>query len=123
MTTLNIPSQLIDEPEAVYAAKRADHLSSHALADFRKSPWLYRKKQLGLIPDSDSTAYLLGRAAHCLILEGQDEFDARFAVGGPVNPKTGRPFGRDTKAFTAWQAEIGKPGTQRQPTRADRLHG
>lgn len=106
---MTILDHLIIEPESVYHSHRADHLTSHALADFRKCPRLYRKKQLGLIPDKDSTAYLLGRAAHCLILEGQDEFDARFAVGGPVNAKTGKPYGRDTKAYAEWAAELGKP--------------
>jgi len=100
---------LVKEPESVYAAKRAENLSSHALGDFRKSPWLFRKKELGLIHDSDSTAYLVGRAAHCLILEGRDAFDAGFAVGGPINPKTGKPYGRETKAFAAWASEVGKP--------------
>ena len=100
---------LITEPASVYHAKAKDNLSSHQLADFRRCPKLYRRKQLGLIPQRDSAAYALGRAAHVLILEGRERFEAEFAVGGPVNPKTGQPFGVQTKAFAEWAASVGKP--------------
>lgn len=100
---------LITEPAAVYHAKATDHLSSHQLADFRRCPKLYRRKQIGLVQQRDSTAYALGRAAHVLILEGRKRFEAEFAVGGPINPKTGQPFGTQTKAFAEWAASIGKP--------------
>jgi hypothetical protein len=103
------PGFLLREPASVYHAGRKDHLSSHALADFRRCPKLYRRKQLGLIPERDSTAYALGRAAHVLILEGRERFEAEFAVGGPINPKTGQPFGAQTKAFAEWAASVGKP--------------
>ncbi len=102
-------SFLITEPAAVYHASRKDHLSSHVLADFRRCPKLYRRKQLGLVPERDSAAYALGRAAHVLILEGRERFEAEFAVGGPINPKTGQPFGTQTKAFAEWASSVGKP--------------
>jgi len=100
---------LVREPADVYHAKAKDYLSSHALADFRRCPALYRKKRLGLIPRRDSAAFVLGRAAHTLILEGRERYEAEYAVGGPVNPRTGKPFGSNTKAFTEWAASIGKP--------------
>jgi hypothetical protein len=109
IATASILDHLIREPETVYAARRKDCLSSHALAEFRKNPQLYRKKQLGLVADEERPAYVVGRAAHCRVLEGSDEFRRRFAVGGPINPKTNRPFGSDTKAFAEWAASIGKP--------------
>lgn len=114
-TTINpievakILEHLITEPEAVYAAKRKDNLSSHALAEFRTCPLLFRNRQLGLLPETDSSAFLLGRAVHTLTLEGCDEYRQRFAVGGPINDKTGKPFGRDTKAFAEWAMACGKP--------------
>jgi len=79
---------LIREPAEVYHARTAECLTSHRLADFRKCPLLYEKKQLGLIEDEDRPAYRLGRAAHVLILEERDRFEARYAVGSPINPKT-----------------------------------
>ena len=100
---------LIHEPAEVYHAKAKDFLSSHALADFRESPLLFRKRQLGLIPDEDRPAYQVGRAAHTLILEGHEEYQRRYAFGGPINPKTGERFGTKTKAHEDWAQRQGKP--------------
>lgn len=108
-STASLLDCLTIEPEAVYAARRKDCLSSHALTEFRRNPLLYRKKQLGLIREEERAAFVVGRAAHCRTLEGADEFRRRFAIGGPINPKTGKPFGQDTKAYAEWAATIGKP--------------
>lgn len=102
------PDWLIEEPAEVYHAKAAENLSSHQLADFRKCPYLYWKKHSGLIADKDSAAYSFGRAAHTLILEGRDTFEQQYAIGGPINPKTGRSYGASTKAYASWLAESGK---------------
>lgn len=102
-------SFLIREPAEVYHAKSREYLTSHALADFRKCPLLYRRKQLGCIPDTDRPAYQIGRAAHTLILEGRPRFDAEYAIGGPVNEKTGKCYGPTTKAFAQWAGQQGKP--------------
>jgi hypothetical protein len=105
---------LIHEPADEYHANAADYLSSHQLADFRKSPLLYHRKRCGLIADHDRPAYVLGRAAHTLILEGRNTFDTQYAVGGPTNPKTGNPYGPNTKAFAAWADAEGKPVLARE---------
>jgi len=102
-------SFLIREPADVYHAKANRNLSSHALADFRRCPLLYHNKKLGLIRDGDGAALLLGRATHTLVLEGRCRYEADFAVGGPINPKTGQPYGDRTKAFAEWADRIGKP--------------
>ncbi len=106
-TTGNLGA-VIREPEAVYRQKAKEFLSSHALADYRKCPLLFHKKRQGLIEDEDRPAYLVGRALHTLVLEGRERFEAEYAVGGPVNPKTGQPFGSGTKAFAEWAASCGK---------------
>lgn len=67
---------LLREPSEEYLAKSREHLTSHRLGDFRKSPALYRKKKLGLVADEDRPAYLVGRAVHTLVLEGRDRFEA-----------------------------------------------
>ena len=90
------------EAEDEYHSKARQYLSSHQLLDFMRCPWLHRKKVLGLIEDRDSPAYLVGRAAHTKILEGHGAYEAAYAIGGPVNPKTNRPFGANTKAFCDW---------------------
>lgn len=109
MPPRSILDALIREPADVYHGRSAEHVTSHSLADFRRCPLLYHRKQQGLIPERDSTAFLVGRAAHVLVLEGRARYEAEFAVGGPVNPKTGQPFGSNTKAFAEWAERIGKP--------------
>lgn len=98
------------EPADEYHANAGEYLSSHQLIDFMNCPWLYRKKQLGLIQDTDTPALLVGRATHCRILEGREAYEATFALGGPINKTTGKPFGKDTNAFRDWCKAQGKPG-------------
>ena len=102
-------SILTIEPADVYHAKRDKFLSSHQLAEFRRTPLLYQKKRLGLVQEEDRPAYLIGQAAHALILERRQAYEDRYAFGGPVNPKTGEPFGSRTKAFEEWAIAQGKP--------------
>lgn len=102
MTETNI---LASEPAEIYHAKSKEFLSSHQLLDFIKCPLFYVKKQMGMIEDKDSSAYLLGRGAHTRILEGRDVYEKSYALGGPINPKTGKPYGSSTKMFEQWQAE------------------
>ena len=99
---------LISEPASVYHASAGEYLSSHQLADFRKCPLLYLRRRLGFIEDVDRPAFLFGRAVHTRILEGSQRFEQEFAVGGPINPTTGKPFGTNTKAWAEWAESIGK---------------
>jgi hypothetical protein len=100
---------ILREPAEVYHAQAKEYLSSHQLADFRKCPLLYLRKRQGLIADEDRPAYQLGRAIHVLVLEGRDRFEEEFAVGGPINPRTGEMFGASTKAFAEWAEAQGRP--------------
>lgn len=98
---------ILDIPAEEYHAETRSgrYLSSHMLADFRESPALYRKKIKGEIEESESAAFTIGRAAHSLILEGRHAFDREYTVAdGPVNPRTGEPYGSKTKAFAEWAA-------------------
>ncbi len=97
------------EPANVYHARSKDYLTAHALNEFRRCPLLYHKKELGLVPERDTTAYLVGRAAHTLILDGRQHYEREYAIGGPINPKTGQPYGSKTKAFTEWAQRQSKP--------------
>jgi hypothetical protein len=107
-----VTSFLIRESDAEYRTKAKERLTSHQLADFRKCPELFRRKKLGLVEDEDRPAYLVGRGAHALILEGREAFDRRYAVGGPVNPRTGRPYGSNTQAYGDWAAEQAAQGRE-----------
>ncbi|MFM2219816.1 MAG: hypothetical protein RL240_4134, partial [Planctomycetota bacterium] len=102
-------SFLIHESADEYHAKAKHYLSSHQLADFRKCPQLYYRKKYQPRTQEESPAYLVGRAAHVLILEGLERFREDFAVGGPINKKTGLPFGPATKPWAEWAETIGKP--------------
>ena len=109
--SLHIDLSILEtEPAEQYHAQAKDHLSSHQLIDFIKCPWLHFKKHSGLIVNKETAAYLIGRATHCRILEGRDAYESQFALGGPINPKTDRPFGKDTQAFRNWAEGQGKPG-------------
>lgn len=103
------PDWIINEPSEVYHAKAKEYLSSHQLSDFRKSPKIYKMKRDGLISQDESSAFVVGSAAHSYILEGPDVFNANYAVGGPINPKTGKPFDEKTKAFAEWAQTQDKP--------------
>lgn len=98
-------SFILHEPAHEYHGKAGEYLSSHRLAEFRKSPLLFHKKQEGLIENPDRPAYAIGRATHSLILEGRPAFEREFTVGGPINPKTGEVYGNRTKAFQQWAEE------------------
>ena len=86
-------------------ARDGKFLSSHLLGDFRKCPLTYHQKMTGVIPPQDSAAYWIGRAVHTLVCEGRAAFDREFLVSdGPLNPKTGEPYGKLTKAYKEWFA-------------------
>lgn len=87
------------------AARDGKFLSSHMLGDFRRSPLLYKKMMNGEIEPAESAALAVGRAVHTLVLEGRSKFDEEFNISdGPINPKTGEPFGKLTKAYREWAA-------------------
>jgi hypothetical protein len=105
---MNYQQILIDEPFAIYLANRERYLTSHQLVDFVRCPKLHHLKKVGAIttdPNKVSAELILGSAAHKLILEGRQEFDKCYAVGAPINPKTGKEYGRDTQAFAKWEEE------------------
>jgi len=107
---LYIPTDIfITELAEVYHAKAGQYLSSHQLIDFMKCPLLHHKKRMGIIQDQETTSFLVGHAAHVRILEGRAEYESRFAMGGPINPTTGKPYGSLTKKFAEWKEAQQKP--------------
>jgi len=97
------------EPAKEYYAKAGEYLTSPQLLDFMKCPWLYHKKQLGLIAEEYTSVLLIDSAARCRILEGRDAYEAQFAFDGPIDPKTNKPFDSKIKAFAEWAHAQGKP--------------
>jgi len=85
------------------------YLTSHQLIDFRTCPQLYKQKLSGDVMVEDTAAFAIGRATHALVLGGQERFDEEYLVStGPINPKTGEPYGKLTKAYKDWAAEQSK---------------
>lgn len=99
----------ITESAEYYHMQRDRYLSSHQLLDFMKCPYLYFRKKIGAIEEVESSAYFVGSAAHVRILEGRDRYKSCFALGGPINPTTGKPYGSLTKKFAEWSQLQGKP--------------
>ncbi len=112
MTSFDVLERLLTIPEKEYheAAARGEYLSSHLLANFRRCPDFYHRKLTGKVAEKESRAYAVGSAAHKLILEGNIAFDTAYTVAnGPVNPKTGQPYGKQSKAYAEWEATQEKP--------------
>jgi len=105
----NLIDVCVTESAEVYHAQAKRYLSSHQLLDFMKCPWLHRKKALGLMGNIDSDSFFVGRAAHVRILEGRENYAATYTLGGPINPKTSKPYGANTQAFREWAAAQKKP--------------
>jgi hypothetical protein len=108
MTDVDYRKILIDEPFEVYHAKREEYLTSHDLRAFVRCPRLYHLQKTGALttdPNKTSSELILGSAAHKLILEGRQAFDKCYAVGAPINERTGKEYGRDTQAFAKWIEE------------------
>ena len=107
---MQVIESLVHEPAAEYHANAGEYLSSHLLAKFRESPLLYQRTLAGDVDEVDRPAYLVGQAAHALTLEGRAAFERQFAVGGPINPKTGQVFGSNTKGVPGLGRCTGKAG-------------
>ena len=78
-------------------------LSNSSLSVLKRSPTeFYKRFVTGEMKGQESDAMLLGSAVHMLALE-PGRFDMEYVVlGGPINPHTGKPYGRDTKKFECW---------------------
>lgn len=100
--------QLATEPADAYHAEAATTMTSSKLRVLIDCPAKYRHLELTGWPREETAAMRLGTAAHTLILEGEDAFDCVYAVGGPINPRTGEEYGEATKAWTEHEAMIGR---------------
>ncbi len=87
------------------------YMSSTRLKEYAQCPKTFDLYQKGMLrrPES-SVAQSFGTAAHMLILEGEALFNQAYAVeDGPVNPRTGKPYGSDTKRHSDWLETLDRP--------------
>jgi len=61
------------------------------------------RRLAGTDPVADRTCFQIGRLAHMMALE-PEKLKGQLVPHGPINEKTGKPYGRDTKAFAEWQS-------------------
>lgn len=101
----------ISRDEYYAASASGARISFHALLDFFKNGKEYKRHITGEVPQPAPTREMfIGTATHALILEGRAKYDAEYTIAdGPINPKTGAPYGKETKAFRDWLAEQQKP--------------
>ena len=95
-------SLILNEPAALYHANPAIGSTTAKLA--RKSLRLFDDHQAGHIPRIDKPCWQVGTIVHLRTLE-PDRYALTTRSEGPLNAKTGKPYGRDTNAFADWQAE------------------
>jgi len=88
-------------PEAEYHACQSIGSTTAKLA--LKSMQLYSDRVSGIAPSEDRGYFQIGRLMHMQRLE-PERFAELTTDRGPLNEKTGRSYGRDTKAFAEWQA-------------------
>ncbi len=118
MSTLNFNKKhLTDNPPAwtcrideslYHRAARSGHVvSSSMLKEFRSCPAHYHAIVTGCVKPTTGRAYRFGQAAHKLILEGESAVRRAFAIGGPLNSRTGRAYNHDSRAFREWASDCG----------------
>lgn len=101
----------IDVPAKQYHADAASgrYLSSHNLAQFRACPLTYSLMMTGKLKRPESPALAFGRACHVYTLEGHDAWHRDFVVtDGPINERTGQPYGRTSQKFQDFIAKQSK---------------
>lgn len=86
-------------PEAEYRAIDAINVSALVHMDRSPAHFIHAYRH-----PTRSAAMDLGTLAHMAILEPR-RFGSEVVRGAPINPKTGEPYGRDTKAWSAFEAE------------------
>jgi hypothetical protein len=103
------PDWAILEDDQTYHArsKSGEYMSSGMLKKFRQCPYAYRQEVTGQIAAKDTDAFRFGRAVHKMLLEGEQAFSKSYAIGGPINPKTGKTYGVGTQKHDEWLAENG----------------
>ena len=85
----------------VYHANSAFGSSTAKLAV--KSLMLCHDRMTGIDTIPNHPHFQIGSIIHLAVLE-PEKFKAQVVSEGPINDKTGKPYGRDTQKFSDWQA-------------------
>ena len=93
-----------DKPEIYYDVPAAEYRQWDAMNYSRLKVLAVSVEQFAYDethPRKASPAMIFGSAVDCMI-HTPTLFETEWVVGGPINEKTGKCYGRDTKAFDAW---------------------
>ena len=85
-----------------YHAHQAIGASTAKLA--LKSMQLFDDARRGIYTQPDRPHFAIGTLVHMMVLE-PEKFARLVTTLGPINPATGKMYGRDTAKFAVWQAE------------------
>lgn len=102
--------QIVTEPFTKYLERSKTHLTSGLLRAYMRDPYIYSLMQQGQLEHEETAALSVGSALHCLVLEGREAYGERFFTGGPINPTTGKAFGRDSQKFKDWATQSEQQG-------------
>lgn len=91
---------IFDQSAADYHA--SEHIGASTAKLALDSLQLFDDYRNGLVPNASSRALNFGTAFHAAILE--PHLYANLISAGPINDKTGKPYGRDSKVFSEWEA-------------------
>jgi hypothetical protein len=96
---------LIHPTREEYESSRKSVMHFSALKVFMDCPKTFYLQRTGVLPAPDTDSLRIGTGLNDLLLLGEDEYLKNHKIGGPINPRTGQPYGTDTKAFAEWSAE------------------
>ena len=100
---------IYDEPYEEYHEYRDNYFTAGNYADYKKDPALfYHNWHKGETEDTDALRF--GRAVHTGVLEGRKKLLDEYMIhNGPINERTGNPYGKATKAYSEWLDKQSKP--------------
>lgn len=101
---------LLHEDESLYhsRSRSGEMMSSHRLIKFRECPYRYFIETISPKDNEWNDSLRFGSAFHARFLEGEEAYRSRYPiVDPPINPKTGKPFGKGTNAYNGHYAMYG----------------
>lgn len=101
---------LLHEDESLYhsRSRSGEMMSSHRLIKFRECPYRYFIDTISPKENEWNDSLRFGSAFHARFLEGDEAYRSRYPiVEPPINPKTGKPFGKGTNAYNGHYAMYG----------------
>ena len=101
---------IFHDDESLYhsRSRSGEMMSSHMLIKFRECPYRYFIETISPKENEWNDSLRFGSAFHARFLEGEEAYRSRYPiVEPPINPKTGKPFGKGTNAYNGHYAMYG----------------